>query len=217
VVEGDGTRVHPNPYGASIMGGVLAKAITAAAPPVDRLATDPADPGNLIANPFNAGAGTVADNANVSPMAGGSITGTASLVARTDGIPGQWQRVTITAGDARMRADNTDTTKWTAGTSYVYGHVEFRADATNWTGVKTIAFGVEFIDAGGFTLSQAWGIPSRTGDPDNPYNPGSGVLFLPPALIPATCARLRLGVILRLSSGGGNATLDIGRRELRVL
>ena len=211
------TRVHPTPYGAALMGGVLAQAINAAAPPVDRLATDPADPKNLVTNPFNSGAGTVADNATVGPVGGGSITGTASLVARTDSIPGKWQRVTLTAGDARMRTDNTDTTKWTAATSYVYGHVEFRTDAANWTGVKALAIGCEFLDTGGFTLSTAWGIPVRSGDPDNPYNPGAGTLFLPPALIPAGTTRLRFGVYLRLASGGGNATLDIGRREFRVL
>ena len=216
VLEGD-NRVHPNPYGAAIMGGVLARAINEVVPAADRLATDPADPQNLVLNPFNSGAGTVATNAALTPIGGGSITGTSSLVARTDGIPGKWQRVTLTAGDARMRVDNTDTTKWTAGTSYVYGHVEFRTDAANWTGVRGIAIGCEFIDAGGFTLSTAWGLTARSGDPDNPYNPAAGTLFLPPTLIPAGTTRLRFGVYLRMTDGGGNATLDIGRREFRVL
>ena len=211
------TRVHPTPYGAALMGGMLARAINSAVPAVDRLATDPADPRNLIPNPFNSGAGTVADSAAVAPTAGGAITGTASLVARTDGIPGKWQRITLTASDARMRSDSTDLTKWTPGASYVYGHIEFRTDAANWTGVRCIAIGCEFIDAGGFTLSTAWGIPNRSGDPDNPYDPSGGTLFVPPALIPPTAARLRFTATLRMASGGGSATLDIGRREFRVV
>jgi len=209
-----GAYIHPLNVGAATLGKVLATALTAHLPAVDRLPWDPGDPYNLVTNAFNGGGTTTATGITIDQVAGGAITGTPSKVLRTDGIAGWWQQVTITANTVRMRWDNTDTTAWTAGTDSVYGLIEIQTD-NDWVTVKNFNASLEFIDTGGTTLSQAQALSARSGDGDIGYNPGNGVFFIPPPPIPATTTRLRSRVNLNLVSNAGNATFRVGRRLLR--
>lgn len=96
----DGT--HPNAIGAQAMGRVIAEALRPIIPATDIFSTSNMDPLNMMRNPCNLGTtGTVANG--ITGTAGsfwaltaeGTAVATASKLARTDGMPGEWTRIKI--------------------------------------------------------------------------------------------------------------------------
>ena len=99
----DGT--HPNAIGAQAMGKVIADALRPFYPANDVFSSNNNDPLNYMRNACNLGtAGTVANGITGTPGtqwglsgSGGTVDAAVSKVARTDGLPGEWTRITLGA------------------------------------------------------------------------------------------------------------------------
>lgn len=97
-------QTHQNSLGAMLMGKVIASAISSVITPISNFnGMGTFDPYNFSRNPANAGnSGTVANGVTGTPgslINVGTVSGTAvcavSKVPRTDGLPGEWTRLTI--------------------------------------------------------------------------------------------------------------------------
>ena len=99
----DGT--HPNAIGAQAMGKIIADALRPFYPASDVFSSNNNDPLNYMRNACNLGtAGTVANGITGTPgtqwglsASGGTVDAAVSKVARTDGLPGEWTRITLGA------------------------------------------------------------------------------------------------------------------------
>jgi lysophospholipase L1-like esterase len=216
VTEGDGGHVHLSNTGAGLMGSIVATGLTEVLPSIDRLGCDPADPNNLFTNPFLVGGTTTATGITCDRAdGGGAITGTPSKVARTDGLPGYWQQVNITANNARFRTDNTaGSPTWVAGADYLYGLMEFQTD-NDWTTPHGLAAAIYFLNSGGAIVGRTQALTARSGDGDCAFRPASGVFFMPPMQIPAATTRIRTELDFYLASGAGAGTARMGRLMVR--
>ena len=125
----DGT--HPGQDLAHRMGHALALVLDRIVPPLPVVVTDDSENANLMPNPRCVGnTGGLATGFTMGATSG-SITATASKVARTDGVPGEMQQVAIGPGNTgglQIYSDTGATLTFT-GNDYYVGQIEFETDA----------------------------------------------------------------------------------------
>jgi lysophospholipase L1-like esterase len=207
--------VHPTPPAALKMGKVLAAALDTHLPKLagEWLPTSSADPYNLLGTMgYQVGtSGTVTAPGTGQVATGWTIyNGTtnafsASKVARTDGVNGEWQQIAVTTGNVdglTYKAQNMN-----VGTDFNVGDTilcafEYEADA-GWTNFHDINAGIDMY--GG---AYNWKDASGTGaDPNlNQDLPLKGV-FLASGVVPASTTRLQPNLYFKTGTG----TLRIGR------
>lgn len=218
-LSGDG--IHPTGVGAARLGRATAAVINAFVPPVDFLGHAVDDLLMMTTNPYLTGTtgtlgtgvtGAVASNWTTAPVT--SVTAAASLVARTDGLPGQWQQLQVTAGTGLTLSQNNDNvnTQWVPGTTQVYACCEFQTDAdfalttSGSLSLSVLSFNTGFSGTGSIA-DFAW----VAGDPwAAEARPAAGVLRTPVFTVPAGAnKRLSTQVIFK-----GSGTVRIGRIAL---
>lgn len=207
----DGT--HPNAIGAQAMGKVIADALRPLIPASDVFSSNNMDPLNYMRNACNIGtAGTIANGITGTPgtqwgySAGtGTVNAAVSKVARTDGLPGEWTRLTIGSGNtANIVAsggvwwDNTGVTGLKIGDTITTA-IEVRT--TGLTGVSQFNGGSYHPNSQALDIKNAW--QQGTGPVfDNTYT-----LMVEGAVIGAAATYIQARVSLTATAG----TLDIGR------
>lgn len=194
----DGT--HQSPVGAYTIGKAYADVVNHMFPAVTtKLSRSAADPYEMLPNPTMDG-----DTAGVATSVtrtGG--TGTASKVARTDGIPGAWQQWENTSGTNFIF--QTATAGFVAGDRVVF-RIELEADS--YVGTSHLIY-CEYRDAG----SALVGTGGQVALADANGAPGtfSGVFESNPDTVPATATSVR--VAHRMT---GTGTVRIGAMSLRL-
>jgi lysophospholipase L1-like esterase len=208
--------LHPTVYGAGLMGTAFAKSMSPLLPVLDRLPASNAESPKacLVSNPLMAGTagvkydaggtGTMADSWTLRSGDGGAYTAVASKVARTDGIPGEWQQIAVSAGQAQVYQAVTDTSRWITG-DIVFGLIEFEADANISTATSFNATVIQLPSGPNSSVFNAsfpadnyaggWAIPTK------------GIIRTPPVTIAGTTTDLRL--VFKI--GGGTPTIRLGR------
>lgn len=187
LADESGTFLHPTALAAALMGARLAPVLATLFPPVDPFPT-PGDPASIGPGPFMVGTGgskgtgitgNVATGWTLQPI--GTATAVGSKVARTDGLPGEWQQIAVSAGDVSLQNDAWYTV--TAGDQYK-ALVEFQADA----GVTVTRFDC-VITPDGFAAHSAGALlrsPSGDTDPLVAWPlPTTGVLETPTLTVPS--------------------------------
>lgn len=219
----DGT--HPSALGAGVLGlkmyadikdhSLVEKAPTFAVLPTTN------DTGNQIyfnvyCNPLMTGttgwktapaAGTVATGWVVS---GG---GTWSKVARTDGLPGEWQQVVIGDEGLATLAQYDVTDKFSVGDT-IYSQIEIESD-DNWTDPSAFTLYLAALNASNSVLVSAQGLGHSAGGGSGSViiNPRFGVVRTAPIVIPATTTKLRIYCALYATAG----TVRFSRFETKKL
>jgi lysophospholipase L1-like esterase len=149
--------VHPAQQGAQYIGGLLAAQLIAKAGTGTQRASGSA--GNLLTNGYMSGTtGTISTGATgtaptswtVSRSAGADATVTATIVARSDGIAGNWMRLqcAATAGSQQIRAQHATVTLATAGLAVGdSAYIECEIVAQSMVNVNTVQIACQFIGA----------------------------------------------------------------------
>ena len=231
---------HPNEYGGALWGQVLANVLlgTPGLPSPATLITANTGQGNLITNglmtgtgggPSQRASGTMADSwyvggngtdvsgAGTGPTAT-SASAVASKVARTDGLPGEWQQVVHSGmtpgpqdGNANTRVYQFIDAGFTPGQT-VSGYVEWQADA-DWNVMDKFFAVIIFQGSSGpknvYSLEPGLGFTPAYAVKTNLI---SGVMCIPPTTIPAGTTELRFYVKFYGDAG----TYRIGRCQLMV-
>lgn len=200
VLTDDGS--HPSADGAQRLGKVLADALSPFIPAVRHVATSNADTGNLFTNGMLTGdVSGLATSWAISNGNGGSPnTRTPTKVARTDGLPGEWQQIAIGSGNAGMPqlTAPTVTTGFTVGLDYE-ALIEFESDA----GVVINADTQRYMQANLIALGSsgelaravwAWRISSEK---NWTVWPRTGVMRTPPLTLPTGTTSLVFQAIVR--------------------
>jgi lysophospholipase L1-like esterase len=130
----DGT--HPNGAAALKWGTLIANALKTLTPPTDIIPSLQYDPKLLSNSMQQLGSGSAPGAGFTGVLStgwgcsaiGGTVTGTTSKVARTDGLTGEWQSINITAqsvetAGARMQLNTSS--GFVAGTDTVYAFAEY--------------------------------------------------------------------------------------------
>ena len=137
-------QVHPTPAGASVMGKILADAISPRLDGSDAylFPAHNGDGASGIYNPMMLGTGGTLSTGGTGNVAdkwtcyvnSGTLAYTASKVARTDGILGEWQQFAFTSGTAGVLKfqQNMYSGAWSVGDTIRFS-VEFQLD-NDWTG-----------------------------------------------------------------------------------
>lgn len=206
--------IHGNRKAAARWGKLLADAISSLFPPSDRLTSSNIDPYNILSNGMlvgnSSGLATGLTHLTLSDITG---TATPTKVSRTDGKPGEWQRMVVGAGNSaqgfKIRANNT--TGFSVGDE-VYAECE-------------IAMGSDIANFQYLTLTIApytTGLSPLTpiGQDQWPYQTdvivdsvdrlGTAVLRTPTIIVPATTGRLMLALSYK-----GEGTIDTARWAIR--
>jgi hypothetical protein len=216
----DGT--HPSAYGAALMARTVAPILATLFPTRPNF-PGPGDPKNLAPNPFMTGTagslgtgvtGTVATGWYVADGGGSpTLSAVGSKVARTDGIPGEWQQVAITSGAMRFLTGVDITTGFAVGDT-VHACVEFQTDPSMDTSgcTKLEAY---IVSTGSANTAGCFTNTGTTYDgTEVPLTtfPRSGVLRTPPMVVGSGTTGLEVWVrAWNLSAAG---TLRIGRVAL---
>lgn len=189
---------HPNPVGAYAMAVPVVAALNDLFPKQTPLSFG-ADPYEMLPNPrMN---GNTAGVATSTTITGG--TGAASKVARTDGVPGEWQQWAATSGNNFVIQEIT--TGFTVGDS-IYAMMEMEADAAGWASTGNV-MNLECRDGANAVLaSVSVGGNATITEPQ----PSSVVWVSNPVVIPAGTTKIR---VLNLFKGAG--TLRIGTMSMR--
>jgi lysophospholipase L1-like esterase len=130
--------VHPNFWGAALMGKALANVLEPHLVGSPRLLESNADTGNLLANGMMEGtAGTngsgpnnnlatpvIADSWSISAAGTGAYDALVTKVARTDGKRGTWQQIKINALAGTVQLAQAGVTGWAVGDK-VYAQIEY--------------------------------------------------------------------------------------------
>lgn len=221
----DASGLHPAPQGAYEMGRIAAERLAPVIPALDILPTSEVELANLVNRATGAalargtagivgtgGTGQVASGWRVDPLPTASFT--AKKVARTDGLPGEWQEVTVTSGQVKIGVNVTG-----FGTIYntddeVYAIAEFEADpsaapltAGDWIRLNLIAMKADF-GVGRQALDMD--VSDVVGFAPAPYFPSRGVMMTPLVVVPST-ATLRLALQFEVKAAGGARTVRVGR------
>lgn len=208
--------VHPDAAGASRMGRALADVLRPFT--YDSGWWSPNDLGDvdeLSPNPFCVGAASgLATNVTAYTLGAGVYT--AAKVPRTDGIPGEWQQVTVTAapGNAdgvQLQLQNTAVgTKWNIGDT-VQGLVEFETDAANWR-CRHLSCAIDVFNGISAVIGLRMSSAERTAMTTDLHRPVRGVIATPPIVVAAGATRLQLNIHFT-----GTGTLRLGRNSIRRL
>lgn len=212
--------IHPNGNGAFRCGRLVADILDQQTPLLDVLGHNPADPLLLSTNPYLVGnlgskghgvTGEVADGWTVDAPPWKPVTAEATKVPRGDGIPGEWQQISMTSGEGVRLYQNQDAAglAWAPGTTQVYAVCEFETDP-GWEDVT--AFNIEVTAMNSWQQEQA-----SVTDPlwlEEPWlaesRPGSGVLGTPVMTVPASADKRLVAQVF--FSGVG--TIRVGRFAL---
>jgi len=130
----DGT--HPNGAAALKWGTLIANALKALAPQTDLIPSLQYDPKLLSASMQQLGSGSSPGTGITGVLStgwgctalNGTVTATASKVARTDNLTGEWQSINVTAQSTETtgtRMQLNTTTGFTPGTDTVYAFAEY--------------------------------------------------------------------------------------------
>lgn len=212
--------IHPSRDGATRMGNLLASVLGPIFPGSKDLVNWNGDSRSLGVNPCMTGTGggkgtgvtgTVADNWTVSASTG-TATPTCSVIARTDGPPGQWQQIKNPGGAVQLYYTGyagSMNTLWTPGATKYYVECEFERD-NDWSGITL--FGMQSFMAN--QSNNVYASMSFAGGTHgaNSIWPMSGVLRSPAALITSACTGIGVGVKFE----GATGTLRVGRVAVRA-
>lgn len=224
-VQADG--IHPNSGGAARMGKLWAETVAPFLPDVDRLETSAANSSaalaiaraNYLANPLLTGTtgtlaggatGAVADAWSIRSLNGvGTIALAAGKVARTDGYPGEWQRLALTAGRAEFRRSLT--TGLPPVGAKIRAQLEMSEDAGA-AGITTHGLMLR-IYAPGFAsvLAETYDayLDSDTWPAEDPIT--DGALMTPDLTIPAGAGVLEVSYLFGAASGSPSRTVRLSR------
>lgn len=209
--------IHMNGTGAQRIGAAIANVINSLTPPVDVLGWgEDLDVQAVIANPVLAGTtgtlsngitGSVATSWSAGSITGAAVTAVASKVARTDNLPGEWQQISISAGEGAVLSQNLIFGNLTAGTSYLDAMCEFQTDS-DWANITQFYMTLSFLDNAFQGVGGATDLQWIAGDPYDVVNtrPASGVFRIPRVLVPAAATKANLSVQLK-----GQGTFRVGR------
>jgi lysophospholipase L1-like esterase len=215
----DGT--HQSAYGAALMARVLAP-ILATLFPQRTIFPGPGDPKSLGPNPFMVGTGgplgtgvtgVVATDWYAADAGGSpSLSTVGSKVARTDGVPGEWQQFAFTAGSLRF-LPAVDTTGFVVGDT-VHACVEFQTDpnfdTSGCTQLETYIQSTGSANTSGYLTNT--GVQYDGTEVPLTTFPRSGVMRTPPMTVGAGTTGLEVWV--RANNLASPGTLRIGRIAL---
>lgn len=207
--------IHVNDTGAQRIGRLMATVISQLVAPVDILGHSTDDPLLLIANPNLTGTagslstgvtGSVATSWTTAPV--GTSTVVASKVARTDGLPGEFQQYAVSQGGiVHSQVNNGLNTVWFPGVTSVYAVCEFQMDSGD-TSLTNLRLQVQAYNASFQTTGQVEDFQFIAGDTyAAESHVANGVLRTPTFLVPAT-TDLR---ILVAATYTGIGTIRFGR------
>jgi lysophospholipase L1-like esterase len=206
--------IHPTPLGAMRMGARLAAVLGTIVPPLDVLGSG-GDPTNILTNGGMTGnTAGLATGWTFTNLAQGAVTATASKVARTDDVPGEWQQVNVASGNAtgfqlyQVVAPGAST--WAVGNT-ISGLLEFQRD-NDWTNFPDVAASLRLRIQ--FTGSNRFTYGNNHVSPDPGWTaamPTSGVLRTPPLVIPTGSTNAIFGLEF-----AGQGTIRIGRCRMHV-
>lgn len=187
--------LHQNRAAAVKMGKRIADALRPLYPPRSVLPLYEGDPLNLCPNPFMTG---TTNATGLSPFVS-SGTFVTSLVAATDGLPGNWQQIAATDAGTPTDVSLQKTCNLTA--DVVIGNtiscsmeIEFPA----LTALGTFNVTLQAMDASSAVLKSVIGFTNRTGDgatwdlADFIGRNGAVVVRTPDLLLPPTCTKVKL-------------------------
>lgn len=207
----DGT--HQNAIGAQAMGKILADSIRPFLPSVDVFSSNNLDPLNYMRNACNTGTtGTVANGITGTPgtqwslsAGSGTVDCAVSKVARTDGLPGEWTRLTIGATNtANIIASGGVLWDLTGANGLKPGDIitaAIEVRTTGLVGVSQFNGGAYHPNSQHLALKNTWQQGSGTVK-DNTYT-----LMVEGATIQAAATYIQARVSVTATSG----ILDIGR------
>jgi lysophospholipase L1-like esterase len=204
--------IHPSMYGSYLLGQVIQSAISDLVPETPQLPCHNNDPDNILVNGLMLGTGgTGTGDIAASWQIGGAATSTNTKTARTDGLPGAWQTMAITATGVQSTwlfqsvADQSGN----IGRS-LYGLIEVNM-ATDWTTeLAGMDVYVEFQDSESAVIQTVKGLGHTETTQNVGY--GSGIIRIPKTVIPALTDKIALWIYTRATDGGG--TQNIGRCAL---
>jgi lysophospholipase L1-like esterase len=178
--------IHLSHDGAMAVGVHAAAVLSPLMPEIDRLTMSTVDASNLVTNgAFVGSTGGVATSWTESADAG--VTRTASKVARTDGLPGEWQQVAITVNPGtwqRFQAP-TITTGFSPG-DVLELSVEFQTDASGWGGTyPRVEAQIIYADFSNYNQAPTRDATAGAAN-DTSSRPTSGVITCPPFVAGAT-------------------------------
>lgn len=215
--------LHPNAYGALLMGRTIQAALTGLVAPYAWVGND-ASLG--LVNPTMTGISGTRYNAQVTGQVATSWTvycgdvgcGTTvvcSKVARTDGVSGEWQQMVTTSSSGFTGSGCNLQQSIANGVGMVAGdrvqlYVEVQTD-DDWAGAKSLIsnihlYGSSFVED--LMYHPLW--------ENLTLNPGAGVLRSRPMTLPAgTTTKGLTPIAWKATATGGSGTIRIGRVELR--
>jgi lysophospholipase L1-like esterase len=209
--------IHMNGLGAQRIGAAIASIINTYAPPVDVLGWgEDLDLTAVMTNPNMTGTtgtlsnsitGTVATGWAVGSITGAAVTAVASKVARTDNLPGEWQQLSISAGEGGVINQTLTFGGLTAGTSYIDAMCEFQTD-TDWANITQFYMTVAFLDNSFTGVGGSTDLQWVAGDAYDVVNtrPASGVFRIPKILVPSVATKATVSIQLK-----GQGTFRVGR------
>jgi hypothetical protein len=214
-VASDG--IHMNGLGAQRVGQAIANVVNSLTPPVDVLGWgEDTDLQAVMVNPNLTGTtgtlnngitGSVATSWKVGSITGAAVTATASKVARTDFMPGEWQQISITTGEGAQLQQDLIFANMVAGTTYLDAMCEFQTDA-DWANITQFYMSISFLDAGFAGVGGSTDLQWVAGDTYDTVNtrPASGVFRVPRVLVPAAATKATITIQLK-----GQGTFRVGR------
>jgi len=162
------------------------------------------------------GAGVVATGWRVERVTG-DITATGSKVARTDGTPGEWQRVTLSgatvASVARLILASSITTGFVVGAKYEF-EVEMRLVSS--TGLNHVGTKLNVDGASGGKIAQTGNTANGAQAANDLLSDGTIFWRKTPAGFITTAVSTNLQPEIRIgTAAGGAAVVDVGRVKVR--
>ena len=207
----DGT--HMTDLGGQTVGMALAEAMRPHISGSPNLASSNVDTQNISLNPmmlgtagtFSAGVtGSMADSWNAA-WSGAAGVAAVSKVARTDGIAGEWQQITLSSLGELWTRQITLTSGWSVGET-VQLEAEIQTDS-NWSSVTKLMAYVSFVGS----TNVAFDLYVTDATPPSLVSPGTGVLRTPRLVIPAGATNVIPVIIFKGAAG----TIRIGRCRLK--
>jgi phage protein U len=205
---------HTNNIGGYKAGIVLARVINQIAPPRPFLSSAQGDTLNLVTAGrfYSGGAGAVPTTWSTPNLAGGAF----SKVARTDGVPGDWQQIVVANGSNGQIQHNITVNGTTIQVGdYIEAAIEFElSNLDTGAAAATQSFGIKVQSYNGTTATDMMYAPYfASGSTSNfPSDARSGVLITPPLAIPSGTTTLLYQVFI-----GGGGTYKIDRATVRNL
>ena len=200
-------NLHHDGPGGMRMARQLVKILSPLIPPSDRLIVSNLDTTNLLVNGMFEGDSGTGRATTWATGTGG--TAVYSKVPRTDGVPGSWQQVTLTAATAsRLREDLNPGVpgSWVEGDKVSF-EVEFETDAAGWNATQFYA-GLQVFGVTG--LAHATDCVHATGTPNQTDRPESGIFRTPAITIQPGATSVRVYIQLL-----GDGTYRVARARLR--